>query len=351
MASKNFNIDPLQSFCREALLKVGVSHDDAEITADVLVTAESWGVHTHGTKLLPGYIRRLQAGGCKADGRPRVVRSGPAWAIVDGEASLGQVTSVFAMQTAMDKARTCGVAYVGVRNSTHFGAAGYYTAMAARENLVGIAMANDTPSVAATGSREAVTGTNPLSYAIPTGEHDPIMLDMATSTVAGGKVRAAVARGEPIGPDWLIGSNGLPTTDGTLYPHEAALAPVGNHKGYGLAVLVESLSALVSGAKITHQVRSWIKDPPDEPTEHGHAFLAIDIGKMIPMEDFDERVDHLITEIRNAPAADGVERVYLPGELEAIRHRKALDNGIDVQEDVVAVLEGLGAELGLDLPG
>jgi ureidoglycolate dehydrogenase (NAD+) len=350
MAPPHIKIESLQLFCRDALTKVGVSNEDALTTADVLVTAESWGVHTHGTKLLPGYVRRLKGGGCKPEGKPRIVRSGPAWAIVDGDASLGQVTSVFAMQTAIDKARTCGVAYVGVRNSTHFGAAGYYTAMAAGENLIGVAMANDIPSVAAAGSRTAVTGTNPISYAVPGGKHDPIMLDMAISTVAGGKVTAAVARGEPIDASWLVGPDGRPTTDASLYPHKASLAPVGAHKGYGLALLAESLAGLVTGAKLTHQIRSWIYDPVDEPTEHGHAFLAIDFGKMIPMEDFEERVDHLINEIHDAPPAEGVEQVYLPGELEATRRRKALEEGVPLPSDVTDALQGLAEDLGLTMP-
>jgi ureidoglycolate dehydrogenase (NAD+) len=176
--------DDLHAFCVAVLTQVGVSADDARTTADVLVTTDTWGVFTHGVKALGGYVRRLRGGGLQPTARPKVVDDGPAWAMVDGHSALGMVTSVFAMHLAMDKARACGVGYVGVRNSCHFGAAGYYAALAAAQDMIGLAMANDIPSVTAPGARGAVTGSNPLAYAVPTEAGPPIMLDMATSAAA-----------------------------------------------------------------------------------------------------------------------------------------------------------------------
>ena len=173
---------------------------------------------------------------------PVIARQGPAWAIVDGNSAIGMVTSVFAMQTAISKAKACGVGYVGVKNSCHFGAAGYYAHLAAREGLIGIAMANDIPSVTAPGARGAITGSNPLAYAVPAGSEPPIMLDMAISTVAGGKVYAAHALGQPIPDNWIVGADGRPTTDSSAYPFRGALMPMAGHKGYGLALLIETLS-------------------------------------------------------------------------------------------------------------
>ena len=215
-------ISDLEAFCRAALVRAGASHLHAAIAADALAMTDSWGVFTHGSKLLPGYVRRLRAGGIKGDVEPRIVGEGPAWAILDGGSALGQVIGVRAMDQAIERRRRSGIAYVGVRNSNHFGAAGYYVARAARSGLVGIAMANDTPSVAAPGSRGPITGTNPLAYAIPVGTGDPILLDIAMSTVAGGKVYAAHQLGKPIPADWIMDREGRPTTDASLYPHHAA---------------------------------------------------------------------------------------------------------------------------------
>src|SRR5262249_12091828 len=184
--SQAVSVDALRAFCLEALAKVGVGEEDARTTADVLVTTDTWGVFTHGVKALLGYARRLRGGGLRADARPTIVSDGPAWAIVDGGSALGMVTSVLAMRTAAAKARASGIGSVGVRNSCHFGAAGYYAHLAAAEGCIGLAMANDVPSVAAPGSRGAVTGSNPLAYAVPTRSGRSILLDMATSTVAGG---------------------------------------------------------------------------------------------------------------------------------------------------------------------
>ena len=235
-------VQALDSFCIEALQKAGVSPAHAKIVADTLVTTDSWGVFTHGTKLLRDYIKRVRAGGLRTDVEPTVVAGGPSWSIIDGNSCLGHVTSKFAMEDAIQRAKTTGIAYAGVRNSCHFGAAGYYAWLAAKAGLIGIAMANDIPSVAAAGSRGCVTGSNPIAYAVPTGSGDPMLLDIAISTVAGGKVYAAHQRGEPIPNNWIIDQEGRPSTDASLYPASAALMPMANHKGYGIALLSETLS-------------------------------------------------------------------------------------------------------------
>lgn len=338
----------LEEFCRTALIRAGACEAHATIAADTLAMTDSWGVFTHGSKLLPGYVRRLRAGGIKGDAEPRIVADGPAWAIFDGGSALGQVVGVRAMDEAITRARQVGIAYAGVRRSNHFGAAGYYAARAARAGLIGIAMANDTPSVAAPGSRGPITGTNPLAYAIPAGAGDPILLDIAMSTVAGGKVYAAHQLGRPISPDWIIDRQGRPTTDGSLYPHHAALAPMTGHKGYGLALLIEGLAGLATGAAITTQIDSWMFGDPSAATNHGAAFLAIDVAAMSGgVAVFAQRVQSLIDEIHAAPTADGVDRVLLPGEREWAHRRRALDEGIALPADVIAAISPLAAELHL----
>ncbi|MSU61657.1 MAG: Ldh family oxidoreductase [Pedosphaera sp.] len=349
MKARLISYGALHRFTSEAFQSVGMSETDATTGADVLATTDAWGVFTHGTKSLAGYLRRLKAGGIRPQGHPRIVAEGGGWATVDGDSSLGMVASVFAMQTAISKARQQGIAYVGVRNSCHFGAAGYYTWLAAREGLIGIAMANDIPSVAAPGSRGAVTGSNPLAYAVPAGKRRPMFLDISTATVAGGKVYAAKARGEPIPDNWIIGADGRPTADPSGFPQVGALLPMAGHKGYGLSLLIETLSGILSGAAVTWGIRSWAHDDATLHTLHGSAFLAINVNCIAPLDEFARKVDALIDEIHNSPRADGVERLLIPGELEWERHDRAMREGIVLPVDVVESLERAVEGTGLNL--
>jgi ureidoglycolate dehydrogenase (NAD+) len=341
------SVSRLEALCTEAFRRAGLSDVNAASAADVLVTTDSWGVFTHGTKALRGYVRRLLAGGLRPDGRPSVIQEGPAWALVDGDSSLGLVTSVFAMHKAIEKARASGTAYVGVRNSSHFGAAGYYSSLAAEAGLIGMAMANDIPSVAAPGSAGAITGSNPFSFAVPAARHRPLFLDMSVATVAGGKVYAARERGESIPSGWLIDAAGKPTTDANAYPEYATLTPAAGHKGYGLALLVETLSGCLTGAQTTWGIRSWLAGDLGVPTMHGAAFLVIEPAAMA--SDLPQRVSELIDEIHGAERADGVERIFVPGEMEWERRERALREGIALPSDVVASLRDLQGLVGLDL--
>lgn len=350
MSQARVPVPALREFTASAFRRLGLSEPDAATGADVLVTTDAWGVFTHGTKCLAGYLRRLKAGGLRPGGRPRIAAEGRAWATVDGDSALAMVSSVFAMRAAIAKAREGGLGYVGVRNTCHFGAAGYYAWLAAREGLIGLAMANDAPSVAAPGSRGAVLGSNPLAYAVPAGRHPPILLDMSTAAVAGGKVYAARARGEAIPATWLLDSRGRPTTDPSCYPDSGALQPAAGHKGYGLALLIEALAGVLPGASITRQVGSWMWDDGKRPTGHGAAFLAIDAGAIAPAEELLRRMEGLVDEIHAAPRAEGVERLLVPGEMEWERHARAEAEGIVLPGDVVDSL-GKAAEIaGTPLP-
>lgn len=344
------SIEALTSFCKNALTRVGLSPAGAQTTAEALVTTDAMGVFTHGTKLLSGYLSRLQGGGYRANAVPRIEREGPGWAIIDGESGLGQVGSVFAIRTAIAKAKQVGIAYVGLKNTGHLGAAGYYAALAAREGCIGMVTGNDMPSVAAPGSRLAVLGSNPIAYGIPVGSSDPILLDIATAAVAGGKVYAAHQRGEPIPATWLIGPDGKPTTDGSLYPHQASLAPMAGHKGYAFGLWCEILSAILPGGRMTWEVGSWIFDEPSRPSGHNGSFIAIDIAAMVSPDQFERRLRKLIDEIHAAPTAAGVERVMLPGEREWNLFRRAKTQGIELPSDVVEKLSSAAALVGLSSP-
>ncbi|MDB6031497.1 MAG: Ldh family oxidoreductase [Verrucomicrobiales bacterium] len=346
-AARTVHFDALHAFTKDAFESAGLQPPDAVTGADVLATTDSWGVFTHGTKSLAGYLRRLQTGGLRPRGIPRVASEGGAWAIVDGDSALGMVTSVFAVRTAIAKARQQGIAYVGVRNSCHFGAAGYYTWLAAQEGFIGIAMSNDIPSVAAPGSRGAITGSNPLSYAVPAGRYRPMLLDMSTATVAGGKVYAARMRGEPIPDTWLVGADGKPTTDPSGYPQIGALQPAAGHKGYGLSLLIETLSGLLTGAAFTWRVGNWMWDDGKQPTNHGAAFVVIDTNAIMPAAQFASRMESLIDEIHAAPLAEGASQLRVPGEIEWERHEQAMKQGIALPEDVLTNLRKAADMAGL----
>ncbi|MEP7356064.1 MAG: Ldh family oxidoreductase [Anaerolineales bacterium] len=351
MTEENLTISgaSLRRFIQDALATTGMAPADAATAADVLATADEFGVSTHGVKLLPGYLRRLNGGGARPQGRPHVLRDGPAWALVDGDSALGALIGVFGMRTAIEKAKTAGIAYVGVRNSGHFAAAGYYALMAARAGLVGISVANDTPSVIAPGAREPVVGTNPFSYAIPAGRHPPILLDMAISTVAGGKVYQARMLGKPIPDNWIVDRAGQPTSNAELYPEQASLVPAGGYKGFGLGLLIETLAGLLSGAQVTFGVASWMLAGSDKPTHHGAAFIAIDPAVLGPREEFLERVDKLIDEIHATPTAAGVDRIMVPGDREFAQWERSQRELLLLLSDVAQNVREAAVIAGLDL--
>lgn len=316
------------------LLACGLNAAHADETAEALVTTDAMGVFTHGCKLLAGYVKKLQAGGYNPQAQPTIEREGPAWAVINGHSSLGQVGGVFAVRHAIEKASRFGIAYVGLKNVGHIGAAGYYANVAARQGFIAMVTGNDIPSVAVPGSRRAVLGSNPLAYGIPVIGGDPILLDIATAAVAGGKVYAALRRGQPIPSTWLIGADGLPTTDGSLYPHSAALAPMAGHKGYGLGLWCEIMSSILPGGNMTWQVGSWMFDPPTRPSWHNASFTVIDVSAVAPSEEFRERIRKLIDELHDSPTAEGSDRVLLPGEREWMNYRAAQEHGIPLPIDV-----------------
>jgi len=343
-------LSELTHFCKAALNKAGLSDHDAATVADALTLADSMGVFTHGTKLLAGYLNRLKGGGYRAQGKPKVERSGPAWAVVDGDAALGQVGGAFCVELAVQKAKQCGVAFVALRNTGHIGAAGFYSILAARAGMISMVTGNDIPSVAAPGSRGPVLGSNPIAYGIPVAGADPILLDMATAAVAGGKVYAACQRGEKIPPDWLIDAEGRPTTDGSLYPQKASLAPMAGHKGYGFGLWAEILSSLVPGGAMTWQVGSWMFDDPSVASRHNASFWVMDVETIGGPAAFHSRLQGLIDEIHGVATAQGVERVLIPGEREWKAKRDAQSLGVPLPEDVRAKLRQLGSDWSIAYP-
>ena len=339
-------VEDLHALCVAAMLRAGMRESDSVTTADVLVTTDTWGVFTHGTKQLRPLLRHMRDGGLDARATPQVVDEGPAWAHIDGCFAMPPVTAVMAMQTAIHKAHSGGVAFCGVMHSSHFGAAGYYAMMAAKRNLIGLAMTNVDPFMTVPGAKGRVLGTNPITYAIPTGSERPVFLDMATSTVAASKVFAASALGKPIPDTWIVDREGWPTTDPAQLMAGGAMQPMAGYKGYGIALLIEIMAGVLTGAAFMDDLKTWIIDT-DARINQGHAFIAINPEIMMPLPEFKSRMDDLVRRIKATPTAPGASRIYLPGEMEWDRRDDALARGIPLPEDVIANLDGMVCDWGL----
>ena len=333
----------LEKFCISLMRQVGLSEEDAKLSAEVLVKTDTWGIHTHGTKQLRFLMRNFKARRLLTEAKPEVVSEGASWALVDGHYAMPMVSSVMAMELAIAKAKETGSAVVGVRHSSHFGAAGYYANMAAEADMIGFSMCNVEPYMTVPGAKGRVLGTNPIAYAVPAGEEPPIFFDVATSAVAVSKIFAARALGKEIPPTWMVDANGDPTTDPTKVD-EGALLPMAAHKGYGFALLAEILSAVLTGSAMLDEVQSWVLDVK-EPSNQGHAFMVINPGLFMPIDAFKARMDELIRKIKSSPRRREDTPIYLPGEMEWNRRQQALQSGIKLPEDVVASLKGLVEDL------
>jgi LDH2 family malate/lactate/ureidoglycolate dehydrogenase len=335
----------LRDFARRVLIQAGMSENDASTVADIQIDADLRGVHTHGVAGLLGYVRRIRAGGANARAVPRVIQSAPGVALVDGDNGLGQIVGHFAMSIAIAKARETGIGAVTARNSSHFGAAAHYAMMALEHDLIGSATTSAGCRIAAWGGKQPVVGNNPLAYAIPAGREWPIVLDMAQSVVAAGKLGMALRKGEQIPLGWALDREGKPTTDPRA-GQQGLLVPIGGPKGFGLAVVMDTLSGVMSGALFGLALGQ--PHTQERPSELGHFFLALDPGRFMPIAEFKERVDTMIRDIKTSERAEGVDQLYLPGEMEFEMRRQRREVGVPLLASLVDDLVALADELGLD---
>jgi LDH2 family malate/lactate/ureidoglycolate dehydrogenase len=345
--SKRISPEDLASYCEQALTKSGMSADDARIVADVLVLTDTWGTFSHGTGALLNYTNVIKAGGINPKAKPEIVEQGDSWALVEGHSSMGMLGSTLAMNLAIAKARTHTISWVGVRNSSHFGAAGYYASMAVKHDMIGVAMSNADPNMVVPGARGHVIGNNPIAYAVPADKEKPLFLDIALSAVAAGKIFAMKALGKSIPDTWLTDKDGLPVSEAGDWPNSGSMVPMAGHKGYGIAMLIEVLGGALTGAGMLGEVKSWILQST-ESSKLGHCFLAINVGNILPIDFFKQRMDQVITDIRQSPKAKGSDRIYVPGEIEWEKREDALRNGIALPENVIANLRRAGEQLGMD---
>jgi LDH2 family malate/lactate/ureidoglycolate dehydrogenase len=336
----------LTDFCARVLERLDVPTEEARIVADTLVMANLRGVDTHGVMRMTFYSAKLKAGVIRprVDLAPVVERA--ATALLDGRDGLGQVISYRAMQAAIEKARQVGVAYVAVRNSNHLGACAYYSMMALPHDMIGFVFTNASPRLAPTGGVDRLFGNNPWSIAVPAGERLPVVLDMANSVVAAGKIRIAQKEGKPIPEGWALNRHGEPTTD----PQEALqgiLLAVGGYKGYGITLMVDLITGVLSDSAYGPRVKGMEVNTGAAGTSH--SFLALDLEAFGDVAAFKARMDAYIDEIKNSRKARGSEVIYLPGEPEFLRERERRVKGIPLQAKVAEDLRNLGKEYGVPI--
>ena len=321
----------------------GMSGEDADLLTDTLVKADLRGIHSHGVLRVPDYVKKLREEGVDPKGRPKIVEESGSALVVDGGNSMGQIGSVFAMRQAINKAESRSLAFAAVRGSNHCGAMSYYTMLAVEHDMIGIAATNALPTMAPWGGIDKILGINPLSLSIPAYRQSPIVFDAAFSYSSHGKIRVFEQKKEAIPETWAFDSRGSPTTD----PAEAVvglLQPIGEHKGTGLALIMGILSSLLSGASYGTEMGNMADGP--NPGQDGHFYLALKISAFQDPREFKERVDKIINEWHRSEVAPGHERVYYPGEREALTEIRYRDDGIPLNHvtlrDIVDTVERLG---------
>jgi LDH2 family malate/lactate/ureidoglycolate dehydrogenase len=330
----------MQAWASQAFITCGVPQNDAHLTAEALVEADLQGVASHGCMLLPMYVDRLRAGSVNPRPNITVIEDRPSLLVIDADHGLGQVSAARAVHMAMEKAGNTGVGMVAVRHAFHFGTAAFWSCRIAARGMIGAAMSNTRPLMPAPGGGERLIGNNPLSFAFPATEGEPLVVDMATSSSAMGKIRNAERQGRSIPEGWATDKEGKPTTS----PTEAIagmLLPAAGPKGFGLAVMIDLLCGGISGGSIADQVQP-LYGPADRAYDCAHWFMAIDAGQMLG-----DRAAQLADRIRQSRQAAGVERIYAPGDLEREqrnkhRHQIGIEPALLSQFDKVA--DSLGLE-------
>lgn len=284
--NKRIQPEKLKNFCVEAMQIRRLSEPDARIAAEVLVSTDQLGVHSHGVVSLRRYLQRIEKGGLVARAETEVLQEGPGWICLDGKGVMGMISSYRTMEHAIEKARANGIGYAVLRHGSHCGALGYYASMAMKQDMFGLAMSGCTPIMTVPGGKGPIMGNSPFAFAVPAGTEKPILLDIALSKVAAGKIVAAHKMGKDIPSDWYVDADGVPTTDASLYPHIGAMLPMAGHKGYGLALMVDILTSVLSGGGILQEVRPWLLGDPEVPENLSQSMIAIDINAIMPIDLF-----------------------------------------------------------------
>ncbi len=332
--------EALREFCVSLLSSCGVPDEDARLFVDSLLFSEMRGVKSHGIARLPIYIKRIRVGLMNPKTEIKEISSKGAVSLVDAGNGLAPVVGCWAVDRCVELARRYGIGVVGVRNSNHLGSLAFYVLRATSAHMIGFAISNTAPAMAPWGGKSPMFGTNPIAVGIPAKDELPIVLDMATSVVARGRIRIALSCGEKIPLGWALDEDGLPTDD-PAKALKGTLLPIGGPKGYGLALVIDILSGLLTGSSFLEDVGA--NDDLSKPMRIGHLFAALDPAVFIS-GDFEGQVDDYIRRVKSSPCKEG-ERIFMPGEIEFLKMREGKD--ISLPSNLIDELKKISDELGL----
>lgn len=340
---KAIQVDELLRFAQAALEAAGSARRMRGTIANTLVTTDTFGVFSHGTNNLYNYIRKMQAGGLDAKAVPTVEKEGPSWAIVNGNAAMGMVSSCRAMELAIEKAKKTGIAYVGVHNSCHFGAAGYYANLAAQQGLLGIAMSNTDPNMAIPGSRDVAIGNNPFSFAAPLKNGKSVFLDIALSGAAALKIVMAREKGQQVLPGFLIDAEGLPTTDPSGF-RMSRTSSHGGAQGIRLRHHGRDPCLRADGRGTSEPGRELEPRSGSQKQRRATPLSPWTWRRCWPMDEFEVRMEQMVKELESAPLAKNAQKIFVPGEMEWTKREKALaENRLELAENMAENLEKAAA--------
>jgi LDH2 family malate/lactate/ureidoglycolate dehydrogenase len=338
--------EDLSDFCLNVLRCIGVREDNAKTIAESLISANLRGVDSHGVARLPAYVERVIKGLIDLQGPIEVVREYGATALVDAHNNFGQIAAMRAVHLVAEKARKFGVASVGVRNSNHFGTAAHYALKLTEQKLIGIILSNGPPAIAPWGGKTPMLGTNPTCIGFPADKNDSIILDMAISTVARGKIRLAALKREKIPEGWAFDEEGNPTSD-PVAALRGSLAPIGGPKGYGLALSLDVLCGLVTGSSFLRDVKAL--DDFSGFSGTGFFLEAINIESFISYQEYLENITEYIKKVKGCPKRTGVNEIFLLGEIESREAERRRKLGIPLGQEVLHELEKLAGKFGVKL--
>ena len=354
MADYKFNstvhipFERVKEWSTEVYEKMGMSHEDAEITADIQATADLRGVYSHGIQRCDTYVWRINNKTIDPKAVPEIAADAGALVMVDGKHAMGQVSSYKAMKIAIERAKKYGSSTVIVKGGNHMGTMAYYAMMAAEEDMIGVFFTQGAGNnIAPSGSSEPLLGNNPMGYAIPAATKDPVVVDLAMTTVAGGKVTMAALTNTPIPPTWALDKDGKPTTDAKQF---YSLQPIAGYKGYGLSFATTLMTAVLTDAPWGREQRDLLDHNhkyADEPLNISYMMQVIDVKSITDPEAFKARVDAAIDEMKSAKLGEGVKEILVPGEPEARKAKKQLEEGIEYPVELIEKVNELADSIGV----